>query len=113
MKIHIQTLAFGRRTFPTLLLTTLLSLFMTNVNAQQAISLYGGAIPGAKATPADYVERKVYARDSSTNVSLISKPELYVYQAKNPSGAAVIICPGGSYSGESYLQAGTLIAKAF
>ena len=113
MKIYLQTLDFGHRTFATLSLLTLLFLFMTNVNAQQAISLYGGAIPGARPTPADYIESKAYARDSSTNVSLVSKPMLYVYQAKNSSGAAVIICPGGGYSVVAIDKEGHKVAKKF
>ncbi len=113
MKIYLHTSYFRQQTFSILGRIILCLLFMTNVSAQQAISLYGGAIPGAKSTPVDYIETKAYARDSSTNVSLVSTPMLYVYQAKNPSGAAVIICPGGGYGVVAIDKEGHKVAKKF
>lgn len=84
-----------------------------NANAQQAISLYGGAIPGAKPTPADYVEETVYGKDSIARTSKVSKPELYVYQPAKPTGAAVIICPGGGYAILAIDKEGHNVAKRF
>ncbi|MDD4049353.1 MAG: alpha/beta hydrolase [Clostridia bacterium] len=45
----------------------------------------------------------------------VSKPTLTIYLPKEEiaTSAAVIICPGGGYSGESYLKEGTLIAEEF
>jgi len=84
-----------------------------NVNAQQAISLYGGAIPGAKPTPADYVEETVTREDKVVRTSKVSIPELYVYQPAKPSGAAVIICPGGGYGILAIDKEGHDVAKKF
>ncbi len=84
-----------------------------NVNAQQAISLYGGAIPGAKPTPADYVEETVTREDKVVRTSKVSKPELYVYQPTAPNGTAVIICPGGGYGILAIDKEGHDVAKKF
>ncbi|MDQ8004702.1 MAG: alpha/beta hydrolase [Pedobacter sp.] len=100
-----QFKAFGLFTF--LLFTVM------NVNAQQAISLYGGAIPGAKPTPVDYIEETTAREDKVVRVSKVTKPELYVYQAAKPSGAAVIICPGGGYGILAIDKEGHDVAKKF
>ena len=113
MKLNPQTAHFGHRDFPRLSLIILCSLLMTNVNAQQAIPLYGGAIPGAKAIPADYVEQTMYGKDSTAKVAFVSKPELYLYQPKSPTGAAVIICPGGGYGLLAIDKEGHAVAKRF
>jgi len=94
------------------LLTFLLFTVMT-VNAQQAISLYGGAIPGAKPTPADYIEETITREDKIVRTSKVSKPEMYVYQPAKPSGAAVIICPGGGYGILAIDKEGHDVAKKF
>ena len=94
------------------LLTFLLFAIMS-ANAQQAISLYGGAIPGAKPTPADYLEETTTREDKVVRVSKVTKPELYVYQPVKPSGAAVIICPGGGYGILAIDKEGHDIAKKF
>ncbi|MFN0292862.1 alpha/beta hydrolase [Pedobacter helvus] len=100
-----QYKAFGLLTF---LLVTAMS-----VHAQQAISLYGGAIPGAKPTPVDYVEETTTREDKVVRVSKVTKPELYVYQPAKPSGAAVIICPGGGYGILAINKEGHDVAKKF
>lgn len=94
------------------LLTFLLILAM-NANAQQAIPLYGGAVPGAKPTPADYIEETIKGKDEVVRTGKVSKPELYVYKAEKPNGTAVIICPGGGYSILAIEKEGFLVAKRF
>lgn len=94
-------------------LLTFLLFVVTNVNAQQAISLYGGAIPGAKPTPADYVEETITREDKIVRTSKVSKPELYVYQPAMPNGTAVIICPGGGYGILAIDKEGHDVAKKF
>ncbi len=84
-----------------------------NTQAQQAISLYGGAIPGAKSTPDDYVEETVTREDKVVRTSKVSKPELYIYQPAKPSGAAVIICPGGGYGILAIDKEGHDVARKF
>ncbi|MFN0255331.1 alpha/beta hydrolase [Pedobacter ureilyticus] len=99
--------------FRTFGLLTFLLLVVVNVNAQQAISLYGGAIPGAKPTPAEYVEETITREDKIVRTSKVSKPELYVYQAAKPNSAAVIICPGGGYGILAIDKEGHDVAKKF
>lgn len=94
-------------------LLTFLLFVVINVNAQQAISLYGGAIPGAKPTPADYVEETITREDKVVRTSKVSKPELYVYQPATPNGTAVIICPGGGYGILAIDKEGHDVAKKF
>lgn len=99
--------------FRSFRLFTFLLFAVMNVNAQQAISLYGGAIPGAKPTPVDYVEETLTREDKIVRTSKVSKPELYVYQPAKPSGAAVIICPGGGYGILAIDKEGHDVAKKF
>ncbi len=94
-------------------LLTFLLLVAINANAQQAISLYGGAIPGAKPTPADYVEETITREDKIVRTSKVSKPELYIYQPATPNGTAVIICPGGGYGILAIDKEGHDVAKKF
>lgn len=95
-------------------LVAIIMLFsIVKVNAQQVISLYGGAIPGAKPTPVDYVEETIKGKDSIARTSKVSKPELYVYQPAKPTGTAVIICPGGGYAILAIDKEGHNVAKRF
>lgn len=100
-------------TFRNFGLFTFLLFVATNSNAQQAISLYGGAIPGAKPTPADYVEETTTREDKVVRTSKVSKPELYVYQPASPTGTAVIICPGGGYGILAIDKEGHDVARKF
>ena len=94
-------------------LFTFLLFAAVKLNAQQAISLYGGAIPGAKPTPASYVEETITREDKVVRTSKVSKPELYVYQPASPTGTAVIICPGGGYGILAIDKEGHDVAKKF
>ncbi len=113
MKIYFHTKDLGHWTFPSFSLIILCLLLMKNVNAQQAIPLYGGAIPGAKVIPVDYVEQTMYGYDSIAKVAYVSTPELFIYQPKEPTGAAVIICPGGGYGLLAIDKEGHEVAKHF
>lgn len=67
---------------------------------QIIIDLWNGKIPGAKnvdASKLDEVSTKsFFARD-------IKVPSIAYYPAdENPTGTAVVVCPGGSYAGLSY-----------
>jgi len=86
---------------------------MLNAKAQQAIPLYGGAIPGAKPTPADYIENNQPSKDGYSRIGKISEPRLLVYQPPKPNGTAVVICPGGGYSIVSSEKEGIEVAKSF
>lgn len=99
--------------YKALRLLTFLIFSVASANAQQAISLYGGAIPGAKAAPADYLEETLTREDKVVRTSKVTNPKLYVYQAAKPNGAAVIICPGGGYGILAIDKEGHDVAKKF
>ncbi len=83
------------------------------MEAQQIMDLYPENIPNSKA----YAMQEEVIEDNGRIAWLknVSKPTLTSYHPseKIATGAAVIICPGGGYSGESYLREGTLIAETF
>ncbi|MFI5451069.1 alpha/beta hydrolase [Pedobacter sp. UC225_61] len=92
----------------------LFSLFIVmEVNAQQVIPLYNGAIPGAKTPPADYKEAIVTGADGVTRVSKVTDPSLIAYIPAKPNGTAVIICPGGGYGILAIDKEGNNVAKKF
>ncbi len=82
------------------------------VEAQQIVDLYT-TIPNSK--PYQMKEVPTMQDGRISWISNVSKPTLTIYLPKEEiaTGAAVIICPGGGYSGESYLQEGMLIAEEF
>ena len=82
------------------------------LGAQQIIDLYTTSIPNSKPYPMNEI---LTVKDGSISwVKNVSEPTLTIYLPKEDlaTGAAVIICPGGGYSGESYLKEGTVIAEA-
>ncbi|MCH5235074.1 MAG: alpha/beta hydrolase [Muribaculaceae bacterium] len=44
-------------------------------------------------------------------INMVTKPELYVYPAENPNGKAILLCPGGGYSGVAIKHEGKDWAK--
>lgn len=83
------------------------------LKAQQIVNLYPSSIPNSKPYPL-----KEIITEENGHVSWIknvSTPTLTIYlpEKEKATGAGVIICPGGGYSGESYLREGSLIAEAF
>jgi acetyl esterase/lipase len=84
-------------------------------NAQDIpIPLYPSNIPNSKPTPATYIEKTV-TQGSDTWVSVVSIPTLTLFfPAKGTAnGTAVVICPGGGYSGLSMNKEGYAVAKEF
>jgi acetyl esterase/lipase len=84
-----------------------------HLEAQQIVDLYPISIPNSKSYP---MKEIVTVKNGHISwVKSVSKPTLTLYHPKKEiaTGAAVIICPGGGYSGESYLKEGTRIAEAF
>lgn len=76
--------------------------------AQEIINIYPGAIPGS------ITSNKTETKDAGlfrnvTNPTL----EVYLPEKEIASGAAVIICPGGSYAVLVYDGEGVSMAKAF
>ncbi|MDO6437895.1 alpha/beta hydrolase [Cyclobacterium sp. 1_MG-2023] len=85
----------------------------SNLEAQQIMDLYPESIPNSK--PYAMKEEVIEDKGRIAWLKNVSKPTLTSYHPseKIATGAAVIICPGGGYSGESYLREGTLIAETF
>ena len=93
-------------------LTTLILLIgLHDGHAQSAaLPLYPAGVPNSKPTPATYRET-----NNNGGIRKVSIPTLTPYLAKGTSGAttAVIVCPGGGYSGLASSHEGVAIAKAF
>ena len=72
----------------------LLLAFTATAGAQEAINLYPGVVPNATAFAS--TQQNI---ESAGLVRRIVNPSLEIYlpAKENASGAAVIICPGGSY----------------
>ena len=87
--------------------------FPLNLTAQEIIPLYPAAIPNSK--PYQMNEIRMEKDGLLIGFRRISIPTLTVYlpDQKIATGAAVIICPGGSYGVEMYRGEGTNIAEAF
>ena len=93
------------------ILLLILSVTM-QLQAQQIIDLYT-TIPNSKPYPMKELPTVQDGRISW--ITNVSKPTLTIFLPREEiaTKTAVIICPGGGYTGESYLQEGTLIAEAF
>lgn len=81
--------------------------------AQTKYLLYKGKIPNS--IPNNVVE-KIADRDNGTQfLSNTTVPSLQIYlpEKSNNTGTAVIICPGGGYSGMAITHEGADIAKEF
>ena len=79
-------------------------------NAQEVINLYTAAVPNATTWAATQQNS-----ESSGLIRRVVKPSLEVYlpEKENASGAAVIICPGGSYKVIVFGGEGVSTAKEF
>jgi len=90
----------------------LMSLMATFTHAQQLapINLYPNGVPNSKPAPADYVEV-----DGNDHASKVSIPTLTPFfpQKGTANGSAVVICPGGGYSGLAIDKEGYAVAKEF
>lgn len=78
---------------------------------QNPLPLYPGVIPGSKPTPTDYVEKT----DEGGFVKQVSIPTITPYfpTGKGTKRPAVIVFPGGGYSGLAMDHEGRQIAMAF
>ena len=88
---------------------------MNTSKAQQVIDLYPGKIPGAKTIPATYKELERISDGKVTGLSKVSQPTLTLYQPDpaKANGTAVIICPGGGYSGLAVAHEGEEVGRKF
>jgi acetyl esterase/lipase len=73
--------------------------------------LYAGGVPNSKPAPADYIEQIV----NNNRVSKVTVPVIVpFFPVTTPDhGAAVIICPGGGYSGLEFNHEGVEVARRF
>lgn len=88
-------------------------LSILKVTAQQTIPLYADSIPNS--TGYKMEEKPIVRYDTIIGYRQVSEPLLYVYSPSDETrnGAAVIICPGGSYYFEDILSDGFQIAETF
>lgn len=81
--------------------------------AQTVIPLYADSVPNSK--PAVVEERSETDQSGYTRIYEVTRPTLTVFlpEKEKANGAAVVICPGGSYKFVSFTLEGTDIAKRF
>ncbi|MEQ7798559.1 alpha/beta hydrolase [Pedobacter sp. ASV1-7] len=96
-----------------LFMTVLLS--VNSLMGQQVLPLYSGAIPGAKSTPSDYQEITTKRGEGRTGITKVSVPTLTLFEPVKgrANGTAVIICPGGGYSGLAIEHEGYQVGERF
>ena len=77
------------------------------VQAQKVVKLWDGSPPASNG-----ITEKESVRDGSFVIN-VSIPELEIYlpEKANNTGMAVVICPGGGYSGLAYDHEGIMVAK--
>lgn len=93
------------------LLKALLLIMLINplaLQAQDTLKLYAGAIPNSKSAALTNSGSGGLVRRVTTPVL-----EIYLPEAGKATGAAVVICPGGSYKVLSYQGEGVRTAKEF
>lgn len=85
------------------------------VQAQEAMKLYPGKIPGAKTVPATYKQKETIINGKVFGLSKVSEPSLSLYAAdpQKANGTAVIICPGGGYAFLATDHEGEEVARRF
>ncbi|MGN8071531.1 alpha/beta hydrolase [Mucilaginibacter sp. SG564] len=77
---------------------------------EKAIPLYPKGVPNSKPTPATYVEVT-----ENNWIKYVSQPTItpYLPAKGTANGTAVVVCPGGGYSGLASAHEGSAIAEAF
>ncbi|MCQ2974215.1 MAG: alpha/beta hydrolase [Bacteroidales bacterium] len=79
---------------------------------KEVIKIWDGKIPGSK--PNAELEKKAENPENQFWITAVTTPSLDYYPAtNNDKKTAVIICPGGSYCGLTYLFEGTMAAQWF
>ncbi|WP_184544504.1 alpha/beta hydrolase [Mucilaginibacter sp. FT3.2] len=78
---------------------------------EKPMPLYPKGIPNSKPTPVTYVEKT----DKSNWITGVSVPTLTAYlpEKGKANGAAVVVCPGGGYSGLANAHEGMAICQEF
>ncbi len=93
------------------ILCAALLIFSVNLEAQELIALYPGTIPGSK----EILNKPAAGNSRPGIISGVTIPELEIYlpDKEKSTGAAVVICPGGSYTVLSYQGEGIRTAQEF
>ncbi|MEO6133957.1 MAG: alpha/beta hydrolase [Ginsengibacter sp.] len=96
--------------FPILAIMFFLS---PDVHAQKEIPLYNGQVPNSK--PDTVTEKKLGDGNGGYHYTNVHQPTLTYFpaDADKANGTAVIICPGGGYSGLSFTHEGIQVAQLF
>ncbi|MDO9152174.1 MAG: alpha/beta hydrolase [Paludibacter sp.] len=91
------------------IILAIFSMFFGNILSQEKVLLYPNGVRESNGI----TENESFQR--SDFVINITEPRMYVYPVEkgNASGTAVLICPGGGYSGVSVIKEGEEIAKWF
>jgi acetyl esterase/lipase len=97
-----------------ILLLILPVMIASNSSAQQVIPLYTGKIPNS-VDAADIEKSDTSKTNGRIGIQKVSNPTLRIYlPAKDKAtGAAVVICPGGGYSGLAITHEGYDVAAEF
>lgn len=84
------------------------ALFVTTSKAQQVIKLWEGEPPTS-----NEIKSEENATNNGTFIINVSVPTLTVFlpEKNNRNGKAVVICPGGGYSGLAINHEGDMVAK--
>ncbi|MEZ4686425.1 MAG: alpha/beta hydrolase [Bacteroidia bacterium] len=93
-----------------LLLYLLILLMSTSLFSQTEKPLYPGEIPNYREGETEEWTR---SRDDGTDfIYKTSVPTLTAWLPEHPNGQAVVVCPGGGYSGVSITKEGIQVAKS-
>ncbi|MDR0796932.1 MAG: alpha/beta hydrolase [Tannerella sp.] len=92
----------------TVLLFSSLFVFATVIHAQQVIKLWEGNPPNSNELTGEIV-----IRNDGASISNVTVPDLTIYlpEKAKRTGMAVVICPGGGYSGLAFDHEGVMVAK--
>jgi acetyl esterase/lipase len=96
----------------TILSAIILTAMTITAGAQEkTMPLYPNGVPNSKKAPSTYVEKI----DKNNWISLVSQPTLtpYLPEKGKANGAAIVVCPGGGYSGLANAHEGTAICQEF
>jgi acetyl esterase/lipase len=91
----------------------LFSIGINNASAQfLELKVWPGGIPGSIKNET-YSEKKTETNGEASAFQKVTDPSLYVFlpSAEKATGAAVLICPGGGYSGLAFGHEGFAIAR--
>jgi acetyl esterase/lipase len=93
----------------SLLIAAILFAAISFGQSGQPILLYD-KVPNSKTAPADYVER-----NNNGSITKVTQPTLTVFLPDNNknTGTAIIVIPGGGYSGLAFNHEGIDVAKKF